>query len=48
MVVQPKFVEILKGYMPQSEVYLIQGSGHDLTLSNPTEVGNAVVKHLSG
>jgi len=47
-VVDPKHAVILEGLMPQAKTYIIEGAGHDLTLSNSEEVASALIEFLSG
>ena len=44
--VDSKHADVLKGFMPQANVHIIEGAGHDLTLSIPDQVANVMITFL--
>jgi pimeloyl-ACP methyl ester carboxylesterase len=45
-VVEPKHADVLKGFMPQANVHIIEGAGHDLTLRIPDQVANVIMTFI--
>lgn len=45
-VVHPNHADILKALMPQADVHLIEGAGHDLTMNIPNEVAELIMKFV--
>jgi len=45
-VVEPRYADVLKKLMPQAKKHIIEGVGHDLTLTVPDKVAAVIMDFL--
>lgn len=46
MIVPPKYADVLKKYMPQADVRMFKGAGHDLTATHSEGVASLIIEFL--